>query len=646
MDIKRLLLIFLSALWCFNISYAATNADYAMLPERQKVSISPDGSKVVYQYNKDDRRTAVVYDIDKKQLLKAFDLEKLNARSVYFLTNNYVILKVSEVTSLGTGMREYSVAYSYDIAAKKLRRTLTLGDNIYSNQTGLGNIVGVSDDGKYAYMPAYTDSGDYAVNYSVMRVNLKTGKNPRAVYKGDSETYSYYVDAKGKPLAQTIMDNERNTYSVRGRSDKNRLETIFKEDTDQPPFGVYGTSPDQKSLFVSYRSDEQEYTDVKWLSLQTGEFSEPEFTLANKDIDRVYRSKNRVVQGVRYSGFSPSYHFLDAKLQQRVQEILGMFNGHSVWVTNISDDLKNIVVLVEGPEFAGDFYVFREGKAPVAIGGQRPNIKPADIQPQAKWAFKAADGLEIPVLLTIPRAVGAEIKSLPTVVLPHGGPASHDTLGFDWLSQVLAKQGYLVIQPQFRGSTGFGNTHYWAGHGEWGQKMQSDVTESVEKLISAGYVDPSRVCIMGWSYGGYAALAGGAFTPDLYRCVVSINGVSDLRDMLAQEKRDHSGSSWVVSYWENQMAGDKAVTKDYLDSISPAANADQFKAPVLLIHGKDDQVVKMAQSDEMAKQLKKLNKPVTYHKFKGESHGLNQVGSRIEMMDYVLPFLAEHLNAK
>ena len=206
--------------------------------------------------------------------------------------------------------------------------------------------------------------------------------------------------------------------------------------------------------------------------------------------------------------------------------------------------------------------------------------------------FEASDGLRIPVLLTIPSEKVSNLQPMPTVVLPHGGPASYDRLGFEWKAQILADQGYLVVQPQFRGSTGFGNKHFAAGRGEWGKKAQNDITEAVGKLAAKGYVDTNKVCIMGWSYGGYAALAGGAFTPETYDCVVSINGVSDLHQQLERERKKTRRDSSNVRYWEKQIAGKKKPTKDYMDSISPAKHAENFTAPVLLIHGADDQIVR------------------------------------------------------
>ncbi len=627
-------------------SIAATMEDYTRLPERENVSISPDGNKVVFQQNKDGRRVAVLFDIENRNLLKAFDLQQLKARPPYFLTNNNVIFNVSEVTRMvGTRKHDFSIAHNYDIKADKLRPTLVLGEDVYISQTGLGRVIGVSADEAYAYMPAFTDSGsivDSVPEKSVMRVSLNRNTKPRALFTDTRYTDDFIVDEKGKVLALEIMHDEQNEYTIKGLQGK-KLEPIYSQEAEQPPLEMRGINEEKTHIYVSSRKEDEEFSSLELMSLADGSRIDAGLSRDNKEVERLYVNRNRVVYGVQYSGFRPSYYFFDQELNTRVANMLEQFQGESIWIVSLSEDKKSIVALIEGSQYAGDYILFKQAQKPFFIGAQRPNIEPDDVHPQATWEFIASDGLKIPVLLTIPSENVANIKSMPTVVVPHGGPASYDRLGFDWLAQLLADQGYLVVQPQFRGSTGFGNQHFLAGLGEWGKKSQSDITESVQALASKGYADPEKVCIMGWSYGGYAALAGGAFTPEIYDCVVSINGVADLDTQLEQERKDHGKNSSVVNYWERQIAGDENPTKEYLSEMSPAQHADQFAAPVLLIHGGEDQVVRKEQSETMAAALKKQNKPVTYIEFEDESHQLHQQGSRIKMMEAVLPFLKEHL---
>ena len=171
--------------------------------------------------------------------------------------------------------------------------------------------------------------------------------------------------------------------------------------------------------------------------------------------------------------------------------------------------------------------------------------------------YSSRDGLKIPAIITWPPGVdGGTAKKLPLVVMPHGGPERYDRVGFDWMAQFFANEGYAVLQPNFRGSTGFGVEFRDAGRGQWGLKMQDDVTDGVNAMIKTGWTDPDRVCIVGWSYGGYAALAGGAFTPELYRCVIAGGAVTDLPQMLNHERRDptESGDPQRVTCWTSAMS--------------------------------------------------------------------------------------------
>jgi dipeptidyl aminopeptidase/acylaminoacyl peptidase len=210
------------------------------------------------------------------------------------------------------------------------------------------------------------------------------------------------------------------------------------------------------------------------------------------------------------------------------------------------------------------------------------------------------------------------------------------------MAQYFASRGYLVFQPNFRGSDGFGAAFTKAGYGGWGGIMQQDITDGLETLNNTGMIDPDRVCIVGGSYGGYAALAGGAFTPEIYKCIGAIAPVSDLPRMLIDEKRDHGKDHWVVSYWEEAIAQGDA-NRDFLKERSPAYHAEQFQAPVLLIHGRDDLVVKINQSERMKKALERADKNVKLVRMKGEDHGLSSPGARLEALQALDAFIAEHI---
>jgi dipeptidyl aminopeptidase/acylaminoacyl peptidase len=232
--------------------------------------------------------------------------------------------------------------------------------------------------------------------------------------------------------------------------------------------------------------------------------------------------------------------------------------------------------------------------------------------------------------------------NLPTIVLPHGGPASYDTIGFDWLPQYFTSRGYLVVQPQFRGSEGFGTVHKKKGHGELGRKMQDDLTDAVNMLVQEGKTDPERVCIVGWSYGGYAALAGAAFTPELYKCVVSINGLSDISSMLKDDRQKYGDDHWVVSYFDKIISKGK-LDEDHIDNISPINSVENIKAPVLLIHGERDLVVPFSQSEDMFDEMKDAEKQVTFIELEDGNHHLSNAKNRVKALEAIDKFLKKHI---
>ena len=374
------------------------------------------------------------------------------------------------------------------------------------------------------------------------------------------------------------------------------------------------------------------------MSLSDGSLSLSDMSRSDADIDDVISDINRVVHGVAYSGFNRSYKFFDPELDQRIKSILENFPDHTVRLESWSPDWKNILVYAEGPSSPGDYYLFPLGKAPAFVGTARPNIAPEAIHPIAELKFTARDGMKIPTLLTIPQQHIGSLNNLPAVIMPHGGPESYDRIGFDWLAQAIANHGYLVVQPQFRGSTGFGLAHKQAGHGEWGKKMQDDLSDSVAFLAKKGIINPAKICIVGSSYGGYAALAGGAFTPELYKCVISVNGVSDLNKMISSEEYYAGKDNWVVSYWEKLLAkGD--VNKKSLAAVSPINFADNFTASTLLIHGEKDLVVRSYQSERMYSALKSSDKTVKYVELDGENHHLLTRKGRLKALIEIMLFL-------
>lgn len=256
--------------------------------------------------------------------------------------------------------------------------------------------------------------------------------------------------------------------------------------------------------------------------------------------------------------------------------------------------------------------------------------------------FKSSDGLEIPSFLTLPKGVPA--KNLPLIVVPHGGPWSRDAWGYDPFAQFLANRGYAVLQPNFRSSTGYGKKFLNAGNNEWGQKMQDDLTWGVKDLVAKGIADPKRVGIMGGSYGGYATLAGVAFTPDVYAAAVSIVGPSNLVTLLES----------IPPYWESlrkifhARMGDPSTPegKAQLERQSPLNAARNIVTPLLVVQGANDPRVNKAESDQIVIALRDRKFPVEYIVAPDEGHGFARPVNNMAMFATAEQFLAKHLGGR
>ncbi|HLY78156.1 MAG TPA: S9 family peptidase, partial [Caulobacteraceae bacterium] len=285
----------------------------------------------------------------------------------------------------------------------------------------------------------------------------------------------------------------------------------------------------------------------------------------------------------------------------------------------------------EAPAIA---FIDLDAKTASYVGTVYDDLKPGDAAPVRSVAYKASDGTPLGGYLTLP--TGRPAKNLPLIVFPHGGPASRDAPGLDWWAQAMASRGYAVLQVNYRGSEGFGKAFLEAGYGQWGRKMQTDLSDGVRYLAAAGTIDPKRVCIVGASYGGYAALAGATLDPGVYRCAVSVAGLSDLRRFVAWTHRQHGDAT--QRDWDRFM-GAKGPTDPRLDEISPADHVSAATPPVLLIHGKDDTVVPFEQSQIMADALKRAGKPADLVVLSHEDHWLSRGETRLQMLRATMAFV-------
>ena len=267
-----------------------------------------------------------------------------------------------------------------------------------------------------------------------------------------------------------------------------------------------------------------------------------------------------------------------------------------------------------------------------------PHVTPAAMRPVQTVSYRTEDGFDIPAYLTLPEGGG---KNLPAIVLVHGGPVARDEWGFDPEVQLLVSRGYAVLQPQFRGSTGFGKRFEEAGLNQWGLAMQDDVTAGARWLISEGIADPARICIYGASYGGYAAMWAMVKTPTLFRCGVSLAGVSDLNDLFTGASDTNRNP--VARLLQRAKIGDPEKMHDAFDAVSPAKHAADFQVPVLIAHGDHDTRVPVSNSRALVAALRAHHKSVEWLELPGEGHSLNKAENQERFFNALFEFLNRNI---
>ena len=351
----------------------------------------------------------------------------------------------------------------------------------------------------------------------------------------------------------------------------------------------------------------------------------------------------RVIGG-RYSDDKSEVHYFDQKLQALQEGLEKAFPGLSVHQGSSNLDRDKLIVAVDGPHTPLTYYYLnRTTHQATEVASAWPALKSTDLGDEIAYPYKARDGLDIHAYLTLPP--GKAPKNLPVVIMPHGGPnCCRDEIGFDWWAQFLTNRGYAVLQPNFRGSSGYGLKFEQAGFHEWGLKMQDDITDGVKKLIADGIADPKRICIVGASYGGYAAEAGATFSPDLYACAVSWAGVSDLSELILTGMRGPTDFDSKAYSALTEQIGSNANDYERLIATSPDHHADQVKCPILLMHGEADTTVRIDQSEMENKALLKAGKTVEFIRFTGgEDHYMNVADTRIRMLKETERFLAKYI---
>lgn len=401
----------------------------------------------------------------------------------------------------------------------------------------------------------------------------------------------------------------------------------------------YGFTKDGQSLYVgsSLRSDTIE---MRLVDVATGEektlASNPEVDLS----DAVFHPTERHLQAVGFNKHRLEWTVIDPDFAEDMETLKAFQPGEFHIASRDLADQKWVVLYTRDTAPAAYYTYNRATRQIDFLFTTRPALEKYTLAEMRPVTIAARDGLQLHCYLTLPP--GVEPKGLPMILNVHGGPWARDYWGYDPEAQWLANRGYACLQVNYRGSTGFGKKFLHAGDREWGGKMHDDLIDAVNWAIREGIADPKRVAIFGGSYGGYAALVGAAFTPDVFACAVDVVGPSSIRTLINS----------IPPYWEplkkvfTVRVGDPETEPEFLDSRSPLYKADQIQCPLLIAQGANDPRVKQAESEQIVAALREREKPVEYMLFEDEGHGFARPENRLKFYAAAERFLANYLGGR
>ncbi len=464
------------------------------------------------------------------------------------------------------------------------------------------------------------------------RLNIETGRVVR-VATGDRHTTGFLADSHGRPRLRAGLYRFERRVDIRDENSgkwRNLLSQHRFASDAILPFGF----ADDDGLYVGVRMNGGPLGFYRY-ELKTGQLGAALFQHDQVDMANIHWGpEGKKAVAIVAIDDVPQY----TPLTPDMAELLAIVARHLPDTNNLlidqSGDGAKIILFASGPQEPGKYFVFdRSSDKMRSLGRRFPSLHPSDLHSVETFSYSTRDGLALRAYITRPKSGGL----FPLVVMPHGGPSARDYIRYDYWAQFIASRGYVVFQPNFRGSTGYGSAFEVMGHGQWGFAMQDDIEDGVNALIRTGLIDRDRMCILGASYGGYAAQMAIIKTPNVYKCAVSFAGVSDLPSFVREGRRLKYG------YLLETTLGDLRTDFSALAKNSPARRADEMSAPLLLIHGSNDRTVSPRHSRLVAKRLQRLSRPYRLVLIPDIGHQLLLPAERALVLREMEAFLNHHI---
>jgi dipeptidyl aminopeptidase/acylaminoacyl peptidase len=477
----------------------------------------------------------------------------------------------------------------------------------------------------------------------IFKLNIHNG-GTRLVERNPGDVTNWFTDWDGNVIGAGFTDGLESGFMLLRDPEEDEWETITRVRLGEPTFGPAGITGDgENGYIVSNLTPDGQKRDKAGLyryNFKTKTMGE--LIHEHPEIDccgLIQNRKKRDMIGVAYAVGKPERVYTDPRWKQIMDGIDAALPDTVNTISSLDDNETLAVVVASNSRQPAKYYLYDLEKRTLEwLTDSRPWIDASKMAAMTPFEFEARDGRKLHGYLTVP--AGSDGKNLPLVINPHGGPWARDGWGFRSETQFLANRGYAVIQVNFRGSTGFGMDHLMSSWKQWGQSMQDDVTDAVNWAIEQGVADRNRVCIYGGSYGGYAAMAGLTFTPDLYRCGINYVGVTDL-PLLFKTAPD----AWAAG--EEQMwamIGNPKTEEEFLEEWSPSNHADKIRAPVFMAYGLQDPRVNIKHARVMEDAMQEAGVDFELMVKKDEGHGFRKEENRYDFYGRMETFLAENLN--
>jgi len=596
---------------------------FGVLPSIHDAAISPDGTEFASIANyKGEYIIRVGSLIQKTGKLRLIGLGKgVKPAFVKWVNDSRVIVSLwqSEVTN---GV-PYRIGYLYTLDTQAMKgKILVKPRNVFRQ---FNNVVvdWLEEDPDHILM-SY-DKGSNNLEPALYKVNVKTG-GASTVNRAIHNVQSWYTDNDGNPrIGQGRKDNKQGDWFLKI---KDATDGKWRDSRDYPGLDadvdIHGfTSNPDEMIISAYQG--RDTIGLYIYNLKSKLITRKLYHNDKYDATGVVFSKDgEEVIGARYIADTPETALL-GDYQTTMTDIRRRLKGFTIDFVDQNNDGSVIMFKASNPYTPGAMMVYRNQSAQIEMLGELyPALPSAEMGEVVNVKYKARDGYKIPAYVTLPPKVtdSAKIKHLPFIVLPHGGPYGRDTKRFDYFAQFFASRGYGVLQMNFRGSEGYGKTFKDAGRKNW-VIMQEDVEDGARWLLHKNYADPERLCIAGWSYGGYASLMGAAKNGDIYKCAIAMAALTDIADFKRDLKKYRFGSSNAKNF-----IGAGFETKDDIKANTPVKIAEDIRIPLFLAHGTKDQQVHFDQFKRMKRALKKSSAEVTYMEFKDGDHYLSNQENR------------------